>query len=98
MRGCLFAGVSRALGVRWWCRYDLRSTVGGDRDGPGVGGSALLLPRAWAAGNVLLLSQAWEAIQPEFSTNADGVACYKGVPFELDGGVCSSKVKGGVIS
>ena len=47
---------------------------------------------------MLLLSQAWEAIQPEFSTNADGVACYKGVPFELDGGVCSSKVKGGVIS
>ena len=61
-------------------------TPGGERGGPGVGG------------NVLLLSQAWEAIQPEFSTNADGVACYKGVPFELDGGVCSSKVKGGVIS
>ena len=87
MRGCSFAGVSWALGVCWRCRYDFtRGTLGDERGGPGVGG------------NELLLSQAWEAIQPEFSTNADGVACYKGVPFELDGGVCSSKVKGGVIS
>ena len=86
-RACLFTGERVALYVRWRsCCDSTRGTPGGERGGPAVGG------------NVLLLSQAWEAIQPEFSTNADGVACYKGVPFELDGGVCSSKVKGGVIS
>ena len=42
--------------------------------------------------------KAWEKIQPEFSTNGDGIACYKGVPFAVAGGVCSSTVKNGIIS
>lgn len=43
--------------------------------------------------------KAWEAIQPEFTTNADGVACWRGVPWALlSGGVCAASVKGGIIS
>ena len=43
--------------------------------------------------------KAWEAIQPEFTTNADGVACWRGVPWKVaSGAVCASSVKGGVIS
>jgi len=42
--------------------------------------------------------KAWEAIQPEFSTDGNGVACYKGVPFSLVAGPCTSAVKDGIIS
>jgi len=43
--------------------------------------------------------KAWEAIQPEFSTDAQtGLACYKGVPFGLAAGPCTTPIKGGVIS
>ena len=40
----------------------------------------------------------WELVQPEFSTDASGTACYKGVPYSVAGGVCSSAVKNGIIS
>ena len=43
--------------------------------------------------------KAWEAVQPELHTDASGVACYKGVPFMLDGGPCTAKANpGGIIS
>ena len=43
--------------------------------------------------------KACESIQPEFSTNADVVACWRGVPWKVaSGAVCASSVKGGVIS
>ena len=40
----------------------------------------------------------WETIQPELNTNADGVCCYKELPFTLASGVCTATVKGGGIS
>lgn len=40
----------------------------------------------------------WDAVQPEFSTDGAGVACYKGVAWEVAGGKCTSKVAGGIIS
>jgi len=42
--------------------------------------------------------KAWEAIQPHFSTDASGTACYKGVPFAVAGGVCTSTITNGIIS
>ena len=42
--------------------------------------------------------KAWEAIQPEFTTDGAGKACYKGAPFSVAGGVCSSTVTNGIIS
>ena len=34
----------------------------------------------------------WEQLKPDLHTNADGVACYKGVPFTVVGkGVCKSQ-------
>ena len=43
-------------------------------------------------------TKAWEAIQPEFSTNEKGVACYKGVPFSLPSGPCTAPIANGIIS
>lgn len=42
--------------------------------------------------------KAWEAIQPEFATDASGVCVYKGAPFTLAAGACTATVTGGMIS
>ena len=42
--------------------------------------------------------KAWEAVQPELTTNAEGVACYKGVPFKLASGLCVATATNGIIS
>jgi aminoacyl tRNA synthase complex-interacting multifunctional protein 1 len=42
--------------------------------------------------------KAWEACMPELAVSADGVACYKGVPFALPEGHCTATVKGAPIS
>jgi len=42
--------------------------------------------------------KAWEEVMPELHTNAEGVACYKGVPFALAAGNCTSSVTEGSIS
>lgn len=33
----------------------------------------------------------FEAVHPDFSTNADRVACYKGVPLKTSQGACTVK-------
>lgn len=40
----------------------------------------------------------WETCMPDLAVNADGVACYKGVPFSLPEGNCTATVKGAPIS
>ena len=42
--------------------------------------------------------KAWEAIQPELNTSAEGVCRYKELPFTLAGGVCTATVPDGGIS
>lgn len=42
--------------------------------------------------------KAWETCMTELAVNADGVACYKGVPFALPEGNCTATVKGAPIS
>ena len=49
-------------------------------------------------GAVKQVRKAWEAVQPELTTNAEGVACYKGVPFKLASGLCVATATNGIIS
>jgi aminoacyl tRNA synthase complex-interacting multifunctional protein 1 len=35
--------------------------------------------------------KAWEACMPELATDANGIACYKGIPFRLPEGVCAAE-------
>ena len=47
---------------------------------------------------VAFFTEAWEACMPELASDANGVACYRGVPFSLPEGNCTATVKAVPIS
>jgi len=42
--------------------------------------------------------KAWETCMPDLATDAEGVACYRGVPFATAAGKCTAAIKSAPIS